>query len=353
MHFTGGQDRDEMTAPLEYSNEAHFLQRDRPQQWVPYPSPSYHPLQLPPLGSSSFPPHPMPAHLGLDSYPPLPIHTHQRPVPPLLPRPPTYTPTPNPSQKAPTSTLRHPKSYYAQFRGLPTLRRDSGASAAAAKAKKKGGKVHRRRKTLSCEPCRRKKIRCDRNLECGPCELRGIECVWAENSAPNVPRDLRIQTTSNPQDVQTIDHLRNLIRQLGGQLSMEPQAIETLIEDQPLAPPSRPPSAPRRALDSPGSESDTGDDVLVWPSPISARRDSSSEGARSHAEPASAPTTPPTSNPSDTPGAPFMVLDALDHMAGGGAPFLGEFEWSPGAGGAAQVEAWRWGAGTQAGPGRV
>ncbi|CAO1622316.1 unnamed protein product [Parajaminaea phylloscopi] len=40
----------------------------------------------------------------------------------------------------------------------------------------------------SCEPCRSRKTRCDRNMPCSPCTLRAVECIWDETAREQVIR---------------------------------------------------------------------------------------------------------------------------------------------------------------------
>lgn len=47
----------------------------------------------------------------------------------------------------------------------------------------------RRRPPKSCEPCRRRKIRCDREFPCGPCERARtpVQCFYRPAAAPSSP----------------------------------------------------------------------------------------------------------------------------------------------------------------------
>ena len=42
------------------------------------------------------------------------------------------------------------------------------------------------KKALSCDPCRRRKLKCDRGYPCGACRDRNDEanCIWEEGTAP-------------------------------------------------------------------------------------------------------------------------------------------------------------------------
>lgn len=176
MHFAGP----DATSHAGFGAEQHLTQ-SAPQYWVPYPSPSQYPLSYPASGPA--PPHLLNApSYAADSYPgrgtaPLPPVTYQRALPPVRPH--------SKAANAVAADLRHPKSYYARFRNLPSLTKtratpsDKGAEGeitvidddgdrdedaeeysdddATVKRKKKGGKrgvtrVKRHRKTLSCEP---------------------------------------------------------------------------------------------------------------------------------------------------------------------------------------------------------
>ncbi|KAH8923473.1 hypothetical protein BT69DRAFT_1350147 [Atractiella rhizophila] len=45
-------------------------------------------------------------------------------------------------------------------------------------------KKKRRRQALSCEYCRRRRVRCDRQPQCSSCTSRGRECVWEDGVVP-------------------------------------------------------------------------------------------------------------------------------------------------------------------------
>lgn len=122
---------------------------------------------------------------------------------------------------------------------------------------------------------------------------------------------------------------------------MDSRSIDLLIEEGAPAPVQ---PAPRNATATTKAVSDAGDEILVWPSPVSAERpgDSDSEGS-ARSEPASVPTTPASIHAK--PGAPSMVLGALDQIECSAPSFFNEFEWY---GAEAQAESWGWGGDTPA-----
>lgn len=57
------------------------------------------------------------------------------------------------------------------------------------------------RQRLSCEPCRRSKLRCDRQHPCGTCQQRDrtSNCIFnARNNGPSTPADESIRRLSRP-----------------------------------------------------------------------------------------------------------------------------------------------------------
>ncbi|KAK4700075.1 hypothetical protein P7C70_g6174, partial [Phenoliferia sp. Uapishka_3] len=354
-------------APQRNWNSSSSISSSSNQGYNLSPNPTPYPVQPFPSTCLSSPPA---AH----------FQTFQRPLPPT---PFQFTQPPLPASPRPPSELRHPKSYYSQFRNLPTLglsssRRGSTHTEKSAdevfgapdveepefvepgvvedyqvqasdqetgvKGKKvvgKKGREKRHRKTLSCEPCRKKvratkpatllrthnvplqKIRCDRNIFCGPCKIRGIECIWSAHSAPNMPRD---SASSNPDDLQIIEHLRAQVRKLGGELQMEASDIEKLLDSKSTT--TSPSPAPRLAprprtrpqAPDPHPSSSLPQPSEHWPSPRSQSQSQSPSGSSNSAN--SSPEM--KRDAGEAVEAPLMVLEAFGHMGGAGDE---GFEW--------------------------
>ncbi|BCS17382.1 Zn(II)2Cys6 transcription factor domain-containing protein [Aspergillus puulaauensis] len=84
---------------------------------------------------------------------------------------------------------------------------------------------------LSCDPCRHRKLRCDRHRPCGACTRRGItnSCIYAKTSStPDAQRSVAPRQSAS----------------LHGRISELESLVVTLMEGQPL--PSLPtPNSPR------------------------------------------------------------------------------------------------------------
>lgn len=82
-------------------------------------------------------------------------------------------------------------------------------------AKKKSTK-----KAVSCEPCRRRKLKCDRGWPCGACRDRGesSKCEWAEGVRPqNTGRD----TGDSSQVNERLDRLEAMMGAIAGSLGVD------------------------------------------------------------------------------------------------------------------------------------
>ncbi|KAK6866412.1 hypothetical protein PG995_002940 [Apiospora arundinis] len=55
----------------------------------------------------------------------------------------------------------------------------------------------RRQPQVSCDSCRRKKLKCDRGQPCGSCRTRGIACTTPSTSAPGIRHDINTQAAAH------------------------------------------------------------------------------------------------------------------------------------------------------------
>ncbi|GAC94477.1 hypothetical protein PHSY_002049 [Pseudozyma hubeiensis SY62] len=120
------------------------------------------------------------------------------------PRPTPHPPT-NTSQSASMNSNSEDSS-------LPLNGADTASSDAA---KKKSTK-----KAVSCEPCRRRKLKCDRGWPCGACRDRGesSKCEWAEGVRPQTTgRD----TGDSSQVNERLDRLEAMMGAIAGSLGVE------------------------------------------------------------------------------------------------------------------------------------
>ncbi|KAJ4211547.1 hypothetical protein NW759_012458 [Fusarium solani] len=82
---------------------------------------------------------------------------------------------------------------------------------------------------LSCDPCRHRKLRCDRHHPCGACSRRGLtsSCNYATSSSPSdAPRPVALQQSTS----------------LHGRISELENLVVTLMKGQPLPSPPAPKS---------------------------------------------------------------------------------------------------------------
>ncbi|KAH8924715.1 hypothetical protein BT69DRAFT_55392 [Atractiella rhizophila] len=73
----------------------------------------------------------------------------------------------------------------------------------------KGFRKRKHRQALSCEHCRKRRMRCDRQIQCGSCTTKGLTCVWEEGVFPTVNA------------VEDINELRQTITELRAQLAVK------------------------------------------------------------------------------------------------------------------------------------
>lgn len=76
------------------------------------------------------------------------------------------------------------------------------------------------KKAVSCEPCRRRKLKCDRGWPCGACRDRGesSKCEWAEGVRPqNTGRD----TADSSQINERLDRLEAMMGAIAGSLGVD------------------------------------------------------------------------------------------------------------------------------------
>ncbi|GJN92909.1 hypothetical protein Rhopal_005951-T1 [Rhodotorula paludigena] len=95
---------------------------------------------------------------------------------------------------------------------------------------------------LSCEGCRKRKLKCSRTSPCAACELRGAECIWLDCKPSQ-----GFINGSHDDNMAEIERLHKIIKQLQQML------IER--DGQPYYPPVPPPTPPYGHLDplpSPG-----------------------------------------------------------------------------------------------------
>ncbi|OJJ05146.1 hypothetical protein ASPVEDRAFT_153416 [Aspergillus versicolor CBS 583.65] len=86
---------------------------------------------------------------------------------------------------------------------------------------------------LSCDPCRHRKLRCDRHHPCGACSRRGItsSCIYAKASTPDAQRSVAPRQSANLHG--RISELESLVVTL-----MERQSLPAAVKSPDPSPPS-------------------------------------------------------------------------------------------------------------------
>ncbi|ORY47571.1 hypothetical protein BCR35DRAFT_356197 [Leucosporidium creatinivorum] len=86
-------------------------------------------------------------------------------------------------------------------------------------------------RAVSCENCRRRKMKCSRTFPCASCDMRDEECIWKEGTAPAPAGDTELEAAHNE-----VRRLRKLVDMLMGRLQEVQDDHSRLVDGFGLPP---------------------------------------------------------------------------------------------------------------------
>ncbi|KAI5467505.1 fungal-specific transcription factor domain-containing protein [Mariannaea sp. PMI_226] len=140
----------------------------------------------------------------------------------------TNTPSPSTAQPQDNSPASHPPASAGRSTGNVTVYQTTGPDAHTTPILAPGGSGAPALNPRSCVTCRRRKVRCDKQMPCSNCRRAQIPCVFpAPGRAPRQPRPKdpnAPQKNSTQRELELVKRLRKLegiVEELSGQIEVE------------------------------------------------------------------------------------------------------------------------------------